>query len=110
MSDEQHKPCPWCLGTTLRRNSFFNGLVYVTAVECKGCGARGPTGDSVMAGGWEPWNTRPAVLDIGNPKANIYGCLPCPKCGSEFRVPYDRVERVEIDCDCGFVQPAVRQA
>lgn len=37
---------------------------------------------------------------------NMYGCLPCPKCDSKFRVPYrkDGVLRIECD-DCGLKQP-----
>lgn len=35
--------------------------------------------------------------------SNMYGVLPCPKCGSEFRVPY---QNGSIECDdCRFVEP-----
>ncbi len=27
-------------------------------------------------------------IDYDDPKANMYGCLPCPNCGSRFRFPY----------------------
>lgn len=39
---------------------------------------------------------------------NMYGCLPCPSCGSEFRAAFGRPWwdfRVECD-ECGLVQPA----
>jgi hypothetical protein len=36
------------------------------------------------------------------PERNMYGCLPCPKCGSKFRWPtQDRT----IQCDdCGLIE------
>lgn len=40
------------------------------------------------------------VVDIANPKANMYGCLPCPKCGSEFRTP-QKSGWIKCD-DCGY--------
>lgn len=40
-------------------------------------------------------------------KRNLYGCLPCPKCGSVYRCPYDRAEGLVVECDeCGLVEPA----
>lgn len=35
---------------------------------------------------------------------NMYGCTPCPKCGSVYRVPYNRHPHGRvIDCDdCGY--------
>lgn len=42
-------------------------------------------------------------VNVNNLRANMYGCLPCPKCGGEFRVPYDKGT---IECgDCGFIEP-----
>ena len=42
-------------------------------------------------------------LDTSNPDANMYGCLPCPKCGSEYRCPFLNGEDAGmIVCDdCG---------
>jgi hypothetical protein len=30
------------------------------------------------------------LLDINSPTANMYGCQPCPKCKSQYRIPYRR--------------------
>jgi len=39
-------------------------------------------------------------------KRNMYGCLPCSKCGSKYCTPYQR-ETLVIECgDCGRVVPA----
>ncbi len=35
-------------------------------------------------------------------ETNMYGCTPCPKCGSELRVPY-QCGRIECD-NCGFTE------
>jgi hypothetical protein len=32
---------------------------------------------------------------------NMYGCLPCPKCGSPYRCPYEKSKMIECD-DCGY--------
>jgi predicted RNA-binding Zn-ribbon protein involved in translation (DUF1610 family) len=39
---------------------------------------------------------------------NMYGCLPCPKCGSEFRAAYKSGRSAGmVACDdCGFSEPA----
>ncbi len=53
-----------------------------------------------------------AVIDESDPAANMYGCLPCPKCGSRFRWPNHNETRTGLNvvCDeCGLVQPAVRK-
>lgn len=47
-----------------------------------------------------------AVLDLEHPDANMFGCLPCPKCGSKYRAPFaskadPKVVNVECD-DCGL--------
>jgi predicted RNA-binding Zn-ribbon protein involved in translation (DUF1610 family) len=43
------------------------------------------------------------TVDFNNPEANMFGVLPCPKCGSIFRWP---TQRLTIQCDdCGFVEP-----
>lgn len=51
-------------------------------------------------------------VDWESPTANMYGCEPCPKCGSEFRASYrtSRLAKVlkhpVIECNCGFVEKA----
>lgn len=38
--------------------------------------------------------------------ANMYGCMPCPKCGSKYRAAYRKT--ITVDCDdCGFKELAV---
>lgn len=49
------------------------------------------------------------IVDWKNPRANMYGCLPCPKCGSKKRWPTrpdapKNPNSVVCD-DCGFVEP-----
>lgn len=44
------------------------------------------------------------------PKRNMYGCLPCPKCGSVYRAGYEerptKGKPRQIECDdCGFAEP-----
>ena len=47
-------------------------------------------------------------LNLDTPGANMFGCAPCPKCGSEFRAPYREdapnvEDRGKIVCDdCGY--------
>ncbi len=44
------------------------------------------------------------VVDVEQPSANMYGCLPCPRCQSVYRVPY---VSGWIHCDdCGFRERA----
>ena len=49
------------------------------------------------------------VIDPGNQAANMYGCLPCPKCKSEYRWPTQKVHKTHpstILCDdCGHKEP-----
>jgi hypothetical protein len=40
------------------------------------------------------------ILDYENKQANMYGCLPCPRCGSRFRWP-DQNHILQCD-DCGY--------
>ncbi len=35
---------------------------------------------------------------------NMYGCLPCPKCGSVYRYPTIVPPVIQCD-DCGFQEP-----
>lgn len=43
-----------------------------------------------------------SVVDIHNLNANMYGVLPCPRCGSVMRRP---VQNKVIHCEgCGFEQ------
>jgi hypothetical protein len=37
-------------------------------------------------------------------KRNMYECLPCPKCGSEYRACYPKTMTQDCD-DCGFTEP-----
>lgn len=42
------------------------------------------------------------VIDISDARANMYGCLPCPECGSLFRWPN---RQMIIFCDnCNYVE------
>ena len=45
-----------------------------------------------------------SVVDWDSPTANIYGCQPCPKCGSKYRASYRESGMIECD-DCGLKQP-----
>lgn len=51
------------------------------------------------------------VVNVNDPKANMYGCLPCPKCKSAFRYVVKNealsTERGIICDDCGYVEDAV---
>lgn len=47
------------------------------------------------------------------PGRNMYGCLPCPKCGSKYRASYTnskmskKLGHPTVECDeCGFVERA----
>lgn len=41
-------------------------------------------------------------VDYNSPTANMYGCEPCPKCGSKYRCVFQD-KPTTIDCgDCGF--------
>jgi len=44
------------------------------------------------------------IVDCNSPTANMYGCEPCPKCKSKYRVVMAATPNT-IDCDdCGFKQ------
>lgn len=43
------------------------------------------------------------IVDLNSPTANMYGCEPCPRCGSEYRCIF-AATRNQITCDCGFVE------
>ena len=50
------------------------------------------------------------IVDDEDPDANMYGCLPCPRCGSQYRASFQRVggSARDVACDeCGFREPAV---
>lgn len=56
------------------------------------------------------------ILDLYDPKNNMYGCSPCPKCKSEYRWPASKTDsdrriagRVVCD-DCGFIDDLWEQA
>lgn len=46
------------------------------------------------------------IVDTSDPEANMYGCVPCPICNSEFRWPTTNKHPTnpnQIVCDnCGF--------
>lgn len=43
-----------------------------------------------------------SILDDNSPTANMYGCEPCPQCGSKYRcVLNDNPDQIDCD-DCGF--------
>ena len=45
------------------------------------------------------------IVDDNSPTANMYGCEPCPKCKSKYRVVMAATPNT-IDCDdCGYRQP-----
>lgn len=51
------------------------------------------------------------LINESDPRANMYGCVPCPKCGSKFRAPFggQNKEPLRIKCDdCGYVVVATR--
>lgn len=52
------------------------------------------------------------VVDWEDPQANMYGCLPCPKCGSEYRASYDNGPDAGMICcdDCGFKEQRKERA
>jgi hypothetical protein len=42
-----------------------------------------------------------------DPKRNMYGCLPCPKCASVYRATFKPAGVLQIECDgCGHKAPA----
>jgi len=49
------------------------------------------------------------VVSLDSSDANMYGCLPCPKCKSEYRAPYSSGPDAGMICcdDCGFKEPIV---
>ena len=47
------------------------------------------------------------VVSFDSYTANMYGCEPCPKCGSKFRyVMADTPKQIDCD-DCGFKERVV---
>jgi ssDNA-binding Zn-finger/Zn-ribbon topoisomerase 1 len=62
-----------------------------------------------------------AIVDGRSPDANMYGCLPCPKCHSVYRAPYRRKDgllvgthvegwQLTVECDdCGYKQLGTRR-
>jgi ribosomal protein L37AE/L43A len=54
--------------------------------------------DAVRGGAVPPSNR----IDTRDPRANMYGCYPCPKCGSKYRY---QTQDLVIQCDgCGFTE------
>lgn len=52
---------------------------------------------------------RSGIVDFQSPSANMYGCQPCPKCGSKFRASYKSGRSAGmVACDdCGHHEPAM---
>jgi hypothetical protein len=49
------------------------------------------------------------ILDFNSPTANMFGCEPCPKCGSKYRFQLAaKPEFIQCD-DCGFEQRAAQE-
>lgn len=47
--------------------------------------------------------TPSGFVDVNDPKANMYGCKPCPKCREVYRFP---MTDGTVQCDsCGFSEP-----
>lgn len=47
------------------------------------------------------------IVDLYSPRANMYGCFPCPRCKSKFRCQFNNTGNI-IHCDdCGFEEPGV---
>lgn len=51
------------------------------------------------------------VIDWNDSLKNMYGCAPCPQCGSKCRAPYKSSKKAKemgaptIECDdCGHVE------
>jgi hypothetical protein len=45
-----------------------------------------------------------SVVNFGSPTANMYGCEPCPECGSKYRCVF-AATNTQIDCDdCGYTE------
>jgi C4-type Zn-finger protein len=52
-------------------------------------------------------------VDLNNPESNMFGCLPCPKCKSIYRIPHFQggipVSGI-IECEaCGFTEPITEE-
>jgi hypothetical protein len=46
--------------------------------------------------------TKSTVVDPESPTANMYGCEPCPRCGSEYRCIFkNKPDLIQCD-DCGY--------
>jgi hypothetical protein len=41
----------------------------------------------------------PEKVDVSSPTANMYGCQPCPCCGSRYRYPMQDPDGIFIHCD-----------
>jgi hypothetical protein len=54
---------------------------------------------------WRAQHAQSGTVDYGKPDRNMYGCVPCPRCGSKYRAPYQKV-RFTVECDdCGRIEP-----
>lgn len=43
-----------------------------------------------------------SIVDVLSKTANMYGCEPCPKCGSKYRCVFNnKPDYIQCD-DCGF--------
>jgi YspA, cpYpsA-related SLOG family len=54
-------------------------------------------------------NETTGLVDINSSTANMYGCQPCPRCGSTKRCVFC-AEREHITCDdCQFMEPITQE-
>jgi hypothetical protein len=50
--------------------------------------------------------TNSKVVSLDSKTANMYGCEPCPKCGSKYRCIFNEKPNL-IQCDdCGYNEEA----
>lgn len=50
-----------------------------------------------------------SIVNVASMTANIYGCEPCPKCQSKYRiVTNDRRDTIQCD-DCGFEESITKK-
>lgn len=54
----------------------------------------------------KPWS----AVDYGDPGSNMFGFLPCPKCGGKYAAPFKNKETMVVEAccdDCGYAEGPV---